>query len=745
MRKIWKKRGVALRMLFSYASLLVLPICIILLMIFPQMRTTMIDNALIGKANNVARLSATLDLHLSEMLFNAVELGQNASLTPYAVLNMADGEYRALQEIKKGKKPGAIVTDYFYYLKASNRFYAYNGGAYPISWLSDTSYGYCYENWSMEEMEADLQSLTRMTVRPLEAVKYPSTNPSAVVTVLIPVPVTSLKPYGVLLCWLDEEELCGLIAPAQADPYECTLIFDEKDQLIFTHTGEALSISAQELAGQLPAEIGDQGMIELEEGAYIYAVSATQSAAWKCVSLTAMEPLLEDINAMRSGVLMIILLLLVSGGGIIFTAIRTQYMPIRSLAHKAEQYANTAGTDNEFEAVHYALEHLKRETDTLQKRMENSLPELRRQKLLDLIGGQFADLESFNACAADVGLHLGLPYLSVAIVQTQSADAQDPDEIADYLDTLSQNIPHGLEGYFLPAINGRDVLFVSAGQMEQSAFVYLTDICADLNATQKCEARAALGTAVTDASRLGLSYSEAGACLERMRLQGQTGVQRGTASVQEALVPTAKLYQIERAIEKGTAQEIEEAVEALIEYLRTCRQSAQIISACYLNALSALIRAMDDLDGAPDAYAQLLSAAPRAIGHEEMALNLKNACAILLEQMRAHTQERQEVDIEQVKAYIREHCLQYDFSLYLAADQFGMSYSGFSHYFKRHTGISCKQFVDDYRTEQAVMRIMHTMKPLEIIAQEVGFSNASAFIRFFKKSTGKTPGSYRNL
>lgn len=728
-------------MVFSYASLLVLPVCIILLVLFPQMRQTMIDNAYLSKVNGIARLGATLDLHLSGMISTAVELGENMYLTPYAIINTGDGDYRALQEIKKSKKPSSMVSEYFYYLKDNNRFYSSNGGVYPLSWLADTTYGYCYLDWDEQSMAETFQVFKGIDVRPLERIAYPFHNVSSAISVMIPVPVSSSRPYGVLLIWLDEAALMELISPTNADPYECTLIFDGDGQCIMVYNGAQVDISSESITQLLTSELSGQGTLTLDGKEYICAAASTKNLSWRCVSLTAMDSLLEDVDTMWRSVFLIIVLLLISGVVITVSAIRSQYIPIRSLANKAQQYASEGDEKNEFETVHHALESLKEQTENLKSRMEDSLPEVRRQKLLNLISGQFPTLDSFNEACKDVGLYLSLPALSVAVVRAKD---KDPIEIKDYLDSIAENFSHGLQGYFLPAINGKDVLFISAGQTPQSAFVYLTDICADISATQKCDCRAALGSAVTDPMHLSLSYSEATACLDRMLVQGQGGVQRGEASTQAMLVPTSMLYRIELSIEKENAAEIETNVLSLIEYLRNCRQSAQVIRVCYLNALSGLVRAMDEMAGAPPIYKQMLSS-PKGIGHDEMELNLKNACAILLEQLKADVQSKVEIDIEDVKAYITEHCLSYDFTIQMVADHFNMSYSGFSHFFKRRSGFNCKQFVDDYRIDQAVLRIMQTMKPLEVIAQEVGFSNASAFIRFFKKSTGRTPGSYRNL
>lgn len=743
MHTILKSRSVGVKMLISYSILLLLPLCIILLYLFPQMRQHIIDSALMGKQNNVARLSATLDLHVSEMISSAVELGHNAKLTPYALQRSAGSEYEALQLLQKGKSPSTIVTDFFYYVKDSNRFLTSRGGVYPLSWVTDTAYGYCYINWDEQSMYRDLQALNAIRVRPMEKVKYPTNLESAVITVMLPIPTTSTKPYAVLLMWVDQKALTQLISPVQADSNESTFLFDHTGQCILAQHGANISPDVESVSAALSSiPLQDVGILEINAEEYVYASAGAGSTFWRCVSLTPMASLTNDIAAVQRNIYAILALLMIAGISVFMLALRTQYLPIRSLADKAERYSESAGSKNEFEVVRLALEHLQQQTENLKSRVSDSLPELRRNKLLALIGGHYESISAFNASSKEVDLCLSLPHLCVSVL---SIAQKDPFETQDIIDGFLQSPPCGLEGYCTPALNGRDLLVISAGQSDQSIHVFLTDICADIRSTQKCTVRAAIGSDVLDASKLCTSYCEAMATQDRMCVLNQTGVQSAASASPDCIVATTEmLYQIGYAVEKKDIPQIEAFVSGLIQYMKSSVLPAQIIHTVYKNTITLLLHGLDTHGGNPAPYEQLKSPA-LSVQFDELELNLKNACAVLVEQLYREAQGKPEVDIEQVKAFIRENCLQYEFTIQTAADEFGMSYSSFCHFFKRKTDMSCKQFIDDYRTEQAVFRIMHTLKPLDVIAQEVGFSNASAFIRFFKKSTGKTPGSYRNL
>ena len=73
-----------------------------------------------------------------------------------------------------------------------------------------------------------------------------------------------------------------------------------------------------------------------------------------------------------------------------------------------------------------------------------------------------------------------------------------------------------------------------------------------------------------------------------------------------------------------------------------------------------------------------------------------------------------------------------------------MSYSSFARSFMNSYGRSCKDYLEMVRVEKAEEMLKFTDRPLSDIAQELGYSDSSHFVREFKKFKGITPGSYRN-
>ena len=79
------------------------------------------------------------------------------------------------------------------------------------------------------------------------------------------------------------------------------------------------------------------------------------------------------------------------------------------------------------------------------------------------------------------------------------------------------------------------------------------------------------------------------------------------------------------------------------------------------------------------------------------------------------------------------------------SSKFHMSKTAFCNYFKRKTGKTVINYINELRIAQACKLLIQTDKNVIEIAYECGFNNISNFNRTFKIITGKTPSKYRIL
>lgn len=69
----------------------------------------------------------------------------------------------------------------------------------------------------------------------------------------------------------------------------------------------------------------------------------------------------------------------------------------------------------------------------------------------------------------------------------------------------------------------------------------------------------------------------------------------------------------------------------------------------------------------------------------------------------------------------------------------------FSTYFKKNTGISFTDYVNQKRIEKTIFLLIHTSKSIDDICLESGFKDRKYFYNVFKQHTNTTPAKYRKL
>ncbi len=79
------------------------------------------------------------------------------------------------------------------------------------------------------------------------------------------------------------------------------------------------------------------------------------------------------------------------------------------------------------------------------------------------------------------------------------------------------------------------------------------------------------------------------------------------------------------------------------------------------------------------------------------------------------------------------------------ADILKFSEAHFMRYFKKHVGVTCIEYINDYRINRAANLLAGTGKSVSDISEQVGIYNVSYFNRLFKKAYGISPVEYRKM
>ena len=94
--------------------------------------------------------------------------------------------------------------------------------------------------------------------------------------------------------------------------------------------------------------------------------------------------------------------------------------------------------------------------------------------------------------------------------------------------------------------------------------------------------------------------------------------------------------------------------------------------------------------------------------------------------------------------YVQQHSSQADFTKDKAAEYFGFTSDYFGVLFKKATGKTFIEYVNEERIQQAKALLKTTRMKVYQISQAVGISDEKYFHRLFIRYTGMTPNRFRN-
>jgi AraC-like DNA-binding protein len=79
------------------------------------------------------------------------------------------------------------------------------------------------------------------------------------------------------------------------------------------------------------------------------------------------------------------------------------------------------------------------------------------------------------------------------------------------------------------------------------------------------------------------------------------------------------------------------------------------------------------------------------------------------------------------------------------AEERGMSRTGFTHYFRRTTGLSPARFINQVRLEEVTKLLVSSSLKLSAIAEQTGFADATHLGKVFRRHYYLTPDKYRHV
>lgn len=251
----------------------------------------------------------------------------------------------------------------------------------------------------------------------------------------------------------------------------------------------------------------------------------------------------------------------------------------------------------------------------------------------------------------------------------------------------------------------------------------------------------AIGDPVRAVDRIPESYSHALEALEHRILSTSPLLlyQERSAAGAEATCPSHLVEAFSSALATGNEAVAQESFNSILRYGERYALPVFTVRALCFDCVQALAAAHERIETP-------LQPVPRIERDESLhgfAGRLESAISRFFEAQKLWREARDADRTERLRRYVRDNYDDPAFCLQKTADEFSMSPSNLSHQFKSAQGVTFAEYVKGLRLEKAKRLLSHTGMPVSEIVRDVGYTNASSFVRTFRESTAMTPTQFR--
>ncbi|MBO2944391.1 helix-turn-helix domain-containing protein [Paenibacillus sp. F411] len=711
------------RYLLSYMLLLFLPIIVIGAVAYTHFVSILQDQVLSTNRKALQEAQQAVDTKMSEITKISAHVSMTRELSPRELQRPYD--LFEVRELFNYSVANTFISDILLYFQGSSFLYSYNS-SYSLP-IFHTLFN--YSSWSPEELQKDLDTLRKPTLRPAEDVLVGSDNKVSrrLITYLVPLPVNSSKPHGAVMYMIDESALQDLIAATIPYRKGVSFIIDDRDRVVTSLSGEP---SLQETGFLRTIPLSEDGeTIRTALGDTPYYVSALRSpvTGWTYVTAIAEEELLQPVAEVRNRALWTTAAVLIIGSLLIYAAMHLNYNPVQAMVRR------------------------------MSSQLEGSQQAMRQQLLMRVLRGDVHGEKEFNEKGAALGLQLNKPYYTVLLLQLEQQE--EPTHIASATELKQQAaarwlslLPGDITAYDVEGTEPATVVMI-AGMEEAAPNSLWQELYSAYSEKNDIPLTVGIGYAYRDLTELSKSFLEATTALQYKSIKGARQMiffqEIDTAAASSQSYPKAQLDVLEQALRQRNADKSMVAAAALMQTMKAeCRTLLAAKYYCF-DIVHLFSRAMTD--AVPSAvaydYPDVLSLT-RNNTLEELEQSVLRMCRDVCAQMEQLQQQEEEgaKPLEQLMLdYIHQQYNDYQFSVKQMAEHFSVSTVYLGKYFKEKTGSTVLEYTNKLRIEKAKDILRTTDIPLQDIVNQVGYSDVSSFIRKFKQLVSMTPGEYRKL
>lgn len=762
----FNKRSVIVTWLFSYISVLLVPIMISGVI---YVATWHVVESEITRANEslLKQTEQAIDSSLKGIERLSVEIALNKRVAAFLSVAkpLTDNDYYEVVNIANDLRVYKMANDYIeqiyiYYKNSdtvlSTRDHMNSRRLYEIVRERDDM---SYEQWKAFFDKRYMQEYAPVRI------KEDNQSDKAVMYAKSVILDNPDQPGAVILFVIKDSKLLENISSAN---HATVAVLDKQNRLVASTDSEYSS--EHQLVDKL---IGGNGLFYDQVSGKKVAVSYTTSSStgWKYVSMIPAELFDEKMQYMKKLIYASIVLCLLVGGVVTYWFLKKNYIPIslliRSLSVKSGVSYNESS--NEYLYLQDALNNTFAEKEKIDQRLNQHRDAIRSHFLQGLLKGRLDQNVPVHESLAAHDIRFATPTFAVLMFHVENYGKLDS---AAYTDPQKAKLLHFIVMNIVEEVAGERHQAFAADMDDSLACIVNFRTEADQEELQRIARQVkqflldhfhvnltvAISGIHQDLYGLPRAYQETLEAMEYRLVMGSGEMiayedlpsTEATGGPGSYYYPLHVEQQLINFVKTGDFERSKAIIDEIIQ-INTVNTSISVSHAkCLMfDLISTLLKTVDEI-GADSKRKVMEHVDPidRLLACETIKDMVVQIRDVLERVCRTIEEDRkQEVNpiSQQVIDYVTQHYNNENLNISMIGETFGLTPSYLSKQFKTQTGEALLDFINKTRLEAAKKLLTEQQLPVAEIARRVGYADINTFNRIFKKFEGITPGKYKGI
>lgn len=734
--------------------------------------SSMRDEVRHAMINSLDQFRNALDQRIQEMDRMAHQISKHTDLTPFKTTSTGYGAYLAIDELKQFLTTNRFISDIVihYNSRKVDTLYAASG-TYDINHFFNDIFR--FKNWDQNQFLIDSASIPSPVMRPMDAVLVNQVAEQNYVVYSVPLVASADTPYGTVMFLIPEKSFNQLAANVLGDYNGSVYILGDQGQNLYTYNrGTADAGLMNTLTGMMPGTQNPWSINHIHYQNQEYTVTKKDSTARNYRYLAALpsDQIMYKVDQVKDIYNLTVFGIFIFGVALATALSVRNYKPLQKLMrviaaqNPASQLPTPSSKKDELDVISTAVANMIRENEGMIHQLHHQAISLREQFVLSLIRGKYKTREEINSYLHSANLPMYDPFFAVFLLYIDDYESFR----AEYSDTMQSHLKDSLikvleegddgigQGCGAELIDGRSMVFVlnlKDGQDTEAILrQYAEQVMSLIRHYFRFTVTIGVGCTYPEVNQISQSFIEASHAARYRLMHGGCRIiyypDIDQNHVTKRSYPVEILDQLVKSIRQGDQLAVTDAVQKAMTYIRDQNMSVEVaLFICFdivNNVAKTLIELEIELDEATNETLGKLFV-PHLETIEELERLITDICLRVCITTSSKKESGNTELLDEIKAYIEENYKDHSLSLKCIADQFGISASYATRFFKNQTGEPLMRYIDCLRMQEAKQLLKTTDLTLKDILYEVGYIDSTNFIRKFKRNEGLTPIQYRNL